>query len=314
MEPGETHFQNAQWHSNDETAREHACERLTLLLKLVASGDKEAMSEIHKMTSGRLYALLLQMLPGQEDADEALQDVYLTVWRRAGTFMPGQGSPMTWLITIARNKAVDRLRSERNAHNTGPLDEMAEGLRPVSPPKAVWTNIERSLDGAALAVAAKNARQSTASLWDNIAFWRGLSFAGTGAAIAASVVALLLFWQTGAFLPRRDRLVATLQADEGRTAFVATYDPLRNQIITVPARLIRKKERVPELWLVTKDERAVSLGVIASESAQVVVVPPDLVDDTSEGTALVITLEPPGGAPGGVATGSAIAQGELAPI
>ena len=157
-------------------------------------------------------------------------------------------------------------------------------------------------------------RASAISLWENIAFWRGLSLAGFGTAVAASIIAVLLFWQSSALLSHHKNLVAALQAGGGQAAFVATYDPQRKQMVIVPAQVITETDRVPELWLVTKDKRVVSLGVIASKSAQAIVIPPELVDDTSAGAALVITLEPPGGAPGGVATGPAIAQGELSPI
>ncbi|MBX2804399.1 MAG: sigma-70 family RNA polymerase sigma factor [Hyphomicrobiales bacterium] len=125
-ELGEAHIKPAGWRNGDAAAREHVRDRLTLLLKLVASGDQGAMSEVYKATSGRLYALLTQMLPTHGDADEVLQEAYLTVWRRAQTFAPGQGSPMTWLITITRNKAIDRLRSEKHARRTGTLDELTE--------------------------------------------------------------------------------------------------------------------------------------------------------------------------------------------
>jgi anti-sigma-K factor RskA len=220
-------------------------------------------------------------------------------------------------VRLRREATGNDALSVEIAHWEEKLARMAEDLRPVTPPKSVWTSIERALNAAPSAVAAeagKPVRAPAASLWDNIAFWRGLSFAGMGAAVAASIAALVMFWQASALLTDQNRLVAALQAGEGQAAFVATYDPQRKQIVIVPAQIINETERVPELWLVTKDKRVVSLGVIASASAQAVVIPPELVDDTSEGAALVITLEPPGGAPGGVATGPAIAQGELSPI
>ncbi len=140
VEPDDTQIRVARWHSNDEAAREHARDRLSLLLKLVASGDKEAMSEVYKLTSGRLYALLLQMLPSRGDADEVLQEAYLTVWRRARSYTPGQASPMTWLITITRNKAIDRLRSDKNARKAEPLDDLTE--EPVDDKPSAFNQIE----------------------------------------------------------------------------------------------------------------------------------------------------------------------------
>ncbi|MBX2804398.1 MAG: anti-sigma factor [Hyphomicrobiales bacterium] len=197
------------------------------------------------------------------------------------------------------------------------LAGMADELHPVTPPPGLWMSIEEALRAETATRAAKQeapGQRPARSLWNNIGFWRGLSFAGLGTAVAASIFALVMFWQANALLTDQDRLVVALQAGEEQAAFVATYDPQRKQIVIVPAQVINETERVPELWLVTKDKRVVSLGVIASESAQAVVIPPDLIEETSAGAGLVITLEPPGGAPGGVATGPAIAQGELAPI
>lgn len=196
---------------------------------------------------------------------------------------------------------------------------IAENLRPVAPPDSVWQHIESTLNAVP-----PNAREKTAirvhpsvvqtSLWDNIAFWRSISFAGIGTAVMASIVAFVLFWQSSALPTGQSPLVAVLQARQGQAVFVATFDPQNRQIIVVPAQINHETERVPELWLVTRDRRSISLGVIASESAQAVIIPPDLVDDTHAGAELLITLEPAGGAPGGVATGPTIAQGKLSPI
>lgn len=365
MEPGDAQSWITGWNSNDEAAREHVRDRLSLLLKLVVSGNKLAMSEVYKLTSGRLYSLLLQMLSNPGDADEVLQDAYLTVWRKAPSYSPGQASPMTWLITITWNEAIERLRSDKStqaagsleslpkdpvddmpsalgliemnqehqrseavgndvlsadiAHSEESLTRMAEDLRPVTPPRSVWQHIESVLIGMPSPAGKKTAGTIhtsvvLASLWDNIALWRGVSFACMVAVAAASIVALVLLWQSSVFLIEQNRLVAALQAAEGQALFVATYDPQRQQIVIVPVQIMNETERVPKLWLVTKDKRIISLGMIASKSAQAVVIPPDLVADTRAGAGLVITLEPPDGAPGDVATGPTIAQGELSPI
>ena len=88
-------------------------------LENVASGDRDAFAEVYRRTSVKLLGVCRRILPERQEAEEVLQDIYLTVWRRAGAFDATRGSAMTWLITLARNRAVDRFR--------------ASGRRPTDP-------------------------------------------------------------------------------------------------------------------------------------------------------------------------------------
>jgi RNA polymerase sigma factor (sigma-70 family) len=88
-------------------------------LENIASGDRDAFAEVYRRTSVKLLGVCRRILPERQEAEEVLQDIYLTVWRRAGAFDATRGSAMTWLITLARNRAVDRLR--------------ASGRRPTDP-------------------------------------------------------------------------------------------------------------------------------------------------------------------------------------
>jgi RNA polymerase sigma factor (sigma-70 family) len=80
-------------------------------LESVAAGDRDAFAEVYQRTSVKLLGVCRRILPERQEAEEVLQDIYLTVWRRAGAFDATRGSAMTWLITLARNRAVDRLRA-----------------------------------------------------------------------------------------------------------------------------------------------------------------------------------------------------------
>ncbi len=80
-------------------------------LRRVASGDRAAFEEVYRRTSAKLFGVCLRILPARQEAEEALQEAYLSVWRRAASFDAARGSAMTWLITLARNRAVDRLRA-----------------------------------------------------------------------------------------------------------------------------------------------------------------------------------------------------------
>jgi RNA polymerase sigma factor (sigma-70 family) len=91
----------------------------------VAAGDRAAFEEIYRRTSVKLFGVCLRILPVRQEAEEALQEAYLAVWRRANAFDPARGSAMTWLITLTRNRAVDRLRAGGKAL-TAPIELAAE--------------------------------------------------------------------------------------------------------------------------------------------------------------------------------------------
>jgi anti-sigma-K factor RskA len=170
--------------------------------------------------------------------------------------------------------------------------------------------IAESLPGAAARAQISGRRL----LWEDANFWRQIAFLSTSLASIACVVALAAVFSMD-LGPPQSRLVASLAAGADPAAFVATYDPQRHQMLVVPAALADGAERrVPELWLVTKDKRVVALGIVDAARPHALTIPPALIAETSAGAGLIITLEPQGGAPDGVATGPAIAKGELAPI
>ncbi len=83
---------------------------LSELMARVAKQDRTAFAEVYRATSAKLYGILLRILRRRELADEMLQEVYIKVWERAGDFDPARASPITWLATIARNRALDEVR------------------------------------------------------------------------------------------------------------------------------------------------------------------------------------------------------------
>lgn len=91
--------------------------RDALLCELLAAcgrEDHKAFSRLYELTSPKVYAVLRRMLKQDEMAQDVLQEAYINVWRRAGTYRPERAAPLTWLISIARNRALDRLRRERH--------------------------------------------------------------------------------------------------------------------------------------------------------------------------------------------------------
>ncbi|WP_353227502.1 sigma-70 family RNA polymerase sigma factor [Novosphingobium sp.] len=100
-------------------------------LMRVADGDRAAFDALYHRTSAKLFGVTLRILPLRHEAEEVLQDIYLSVWRRAATFDPARGSAMTWLITLARNRAVDRLRGT-GRRLTDPI-ELADAVADPAP-------------------------------------------------------------------------------------------------------------------------------------------------------------------------------------
>jgi RNA polymerase sigma-70 factor (ECF subfamily) len=90
-----------------------ASHELNPLLRSVASGDRRALADLYGCTSAKLYGICVRLLGSQGEAEEVLQEVYVTVWKKADRFDPLKASPITWLAVLARNKAIDRLRLRR---------------------------------------------------------------------------------------------------------------------------------------------------------------------------------------------------------
>lgn len=84
--------------------------QLNLLLHHVSNGDRSAFADVYERTSAKIYGVCLRVLGNESDAQDVLQDVYVTVWRKAALFDPAKAAAITWLAVIARNKAIDRSR------------------------------------------------------------------------------------------------------------------------------------------------------------------------------------------------------------
>jgi RNA polymerase sigma-70 factor (ECF subfamily) len=82
-----------------------------LLLRRVSDGDAEAFDALYTRWSPMLYGLLCKILEDPREAEDALQEGFLHLWRKAGTYDARRSSPTTWAYMIFRNKAIDRLRS-----------------------------------------------------------------------------------------------------------------------------------------------------------------------------------------------------------
>jgi RNA polymerase sigma-70 factor (ECF subfamily) len=85
-------------------------EELFPLLLKIAKGNKDAFEALYTATSAQMYAIALKMLRSQELAEEATQEAYVRIWYNASSYREGQGTVLTWMVSIVRYRALDMLR------------------------------------------------------------------------------------------------------------------------------------------------------------------------------------------------------------
>ena len=97
--------------------------RLVKLLAAVANGDEAALRQLYTLTSAKLFGICLRATQDRSGAEEALQDAYIKIWRKAAYFDATRASPIAWMCAIARNCAIDWRRAQARAPT--PLDDAA---------------------------------------------------------------------------------------------------------------------------------------------------------------------------------------------
>jgi len=80
------------------------------LLKRIAKRDSAALSSLYDEFSGLLMSVILPVLKNKAEAEDILQDSFLTIWKKADMYQPHLGKPTSWMVTVAKNKAYDRYR------------------------------------------------------------------------------------------------------------------------------------------------------------------------------------------------------------
>lgn len=96
---------------------------LATLLYQTALGDQRAFDRLYRLTSPQMYGAALALLRRRDLAEDVLQEAYVKVWHAAGSYQPERGSPLTWLGTIVRRCAIDRLRRRRQEGESLPEEE-----------------------------------------------------------------------------------------------------------------------------------------------------------------------------------------------
>ncbi|MBN0047200.1 sigma-70 family RNA polymerase sigma factor [Streptomyces actuosus] len=100
------------------------------LLMLVAGGDHRAFERLYVLVSGPVFGLVRRVVRDTAQAEEVSQEVLLELWRSAPRFDPGRGSALSWVLTLAHRRAVDRVRSARAAGEREQREALRSGGTP----------------------------------------------------------------------------------------------------------------------------------------------------------------------------------------
>jgi RNA polymerase sigma-70 factor, ECF subfamily len=117
---------------------------LEALLARIAIGQRDAFESFYRRTTDKVFGICLRVLADRSEAEEVMQEVFTTVWRKASQFDPARASALAWLAMIARNKAIDRRRADPTKGRLTPIDLVAEIEDPkVSPERDAETAKDR---------------------------------------------------------------------------------------------------------------------------------------------------------------------------
>jgi RNA polymerase sigma-70 factor (ECF subfamily) len=105
----------------------HTCDQdYRDLINRISSGDQEALTALYDATNRLVFGLALRILSDRSAAEEVLIEVFMQVWQQAGRYDRSRGGPLSWLLTIARSRAIDRLRSDAAHRQFERLSEIGE--------------------------------------------------------------------------------------------------------------------------------------------------------------------------------------------
>ena len=117
---------------------------LVSLVGLVATGDQSALATLYDATNRLIYSLILRVLGDVSSAEEVLVDVYTQVWRQAASYDANRGAPLAWMATIARSRAIDRLRSGwQDQRRKEPLEVLGDAPANAASPEETTAAAER---------------------------------------------------------------------------------------------------------------------------------------------------------------------------
>jgi len=108
---------------------------ITRLIVGTSMGDRAAFDLLYRQTSAKLFGVCLRVLNDRAEAEEALQEVFVKIWTKSDRYAVSELSPISWLVAIARNHAIDRIRARRQA--AADIDAASDIADPAPGPEAM---------------------------------------------------------------------------------------------------------------------------------------------------------------------------------
>jgi len=119
-----------------------AADDLVSLMRRVAARDKAAFAALYQATSAKLYGVILRILGRRDVSDDVLQEVFIRIWERAVDYDAGKGSPIAWMVAIARNRALDEVRRKTMVS----MEDAPQTLEVASNEPSPLDNLNQSQD------------------------------------------------------------------------------------------------------------------------------------------------------------------------
>ena len=156
----------------DSVEVSHRDQDLAALIRRVAGGEQSALTAVYDATNRLVFGLILRIVVDRATAEEVLLDVYTQVWRQAAAYDATRGVPLAWIMTIARSRAIDRVRAGRpDQQKKEPLEAIGEvSAVGVSPEEASVYSERQRLVRSALGALAPEQREVI-----ELAYYSGLS-------------------------------------------------------------------------------------------------------------------------------------------
>lgn len=141
-----------------------------LVAQRLADGDDSALAELYDRHGRTAFSLAYRIVGDAETAEEVVQEVFLAVWRRAGSYRPERGSVRAWLLTAVRNRGIDVLRARQSRPRTTVIDDLPLAA-PDDPAQLALSRATADSVRAAVAKLPKDQRTAV-----ELAYFAGLSY------------------------------------------------------------------------------------------------------------------------------------------
>ena len=160
------------------TEEKRACKTMLengeLLWQRVGEGDSSAIGELYDQIGSALFSLAFRILNDRWEAEEIVQDIFSTFWRNPNAYSPTRGKLHSWLMTLTRNRSIDRYRSRRRRKDDAEIDEVTLQTRPDPVATNAGDSAEFSDDKAALKNALREVGDKQRQVLE-LSFFKGLS-------------------------------------------------------------------------------------------------------------------------------------------